>query len=297
MSKIDEQTRIHIENSLRRKNGLSKVKIAEKYGVSYNTVSRVEESIGLRGERKHSRKIAKDETNTQENQSIENEPTVIDASLSRIDLEVGLIADRHNMPVNKYVFSRAMDSKSMFDYGFMDSVVSKFLLENMYDDSGKVNKNLILYTTGLTSATSSVIKMCSQMGINLTIKHFNTDTRDYESQIVFRDYGKDPITATFPCANDKIYFYDGIDTDYINKAYRGDDVLFVVKDINKDDSIVSIHVFKNMDKAKEIFLTLAGESLGINNKKCLTLEYGNIGRKGSYGRKSLCLRCCNFAEY
>ncbi len=302
MVKLDDETRSNIEKALRRKNGMPKTKIAKKYGVSISTVSRISDSLGLtkkKTAKKEDEKTANPERYRGGGNSMEC-PIVISVGNKRKDFEVGLIADRHDMPVDVYIFPKPMNPGNMFDYEFMDSTVQNFITNNLYEN-GQPTKNMVLYTTGLTAATSSVIKICSKLQINLVIKHFNISTRDYESQVVFKDFGKDAVSSIFPCANDKIYFHD-LDLNYINNIYGTKISLYIIKDINRNAekySKVSIHIFKDKDAAKEEYKKLVVESCidKVPEKKCIVLEYGDISKRCVYRKTNNLARCYNFDNY
>lgn len=113
-------------------------------------------------------------------------------------VRVGLIKDRHTMPVKEYIFDRV---PNVFDYEYMTNIVNSFLrnrmdievtdgialnqcnLENVPIIKGK--KKLVVYVTGLTSATAEVIKWCAKHGVSLTLMHFDYSTGGYRSQVIF----------------------------------------------------------------------------------------------------------------
>lgn len=113
-------------------------------------------------------------------------------------VRVGLIKDRHSMPVQEYIFDRVIN---VFDYEYMTNVVNSFLrtrmdieitegialnqcdLETVPIIKGK--KKLVVYVTGLTSATAEVIKWCAKHGVSLTLMHFDYSTGGYRSQVIF----------------------------------------------------------------------------------------------------------------
>ena len=111
-------------------------------------------------------------------------------------LEYGLIANRHNMPVQDFIF-----------YEIKDPTEIKAIEEKAYERvkdilskageirSVKVNKDgyvrLDLYVTGLSVALIALIKACGKVhkenavNIKLVLKHHNYKTKNYHNQIIF----------------------------------------------------------------------------------------------------------------
>lgn len=113
-------------------------------------------------------------------------------------VRVGLIKDRHSMPVQEYIFDKVIN---VFDYEYMTNVVNSFLRTRMDIEITegialnqcdlktvpiiKGKKKLVVYVTGLTSATAEVIKWCAKHGVSLTLMHFDYSTGGYRSQVIF----------------------------------------------------------------------------------------------------------------
>ena len=112
---------------------------------------------------------------------------------------VGLIKDRHEMPVDKYIFES--DIQNVHDYEKISAKILEFLEDevsigvytgqalNSYDYTDIQclggNKNLEVYVTGLTPVTAELIKLCALNGISLTLFNFNSATGKYERQPIF----------------------------------------------------------------------------------------------------------------
>lgn len=87
----------------------------------------------------------------------------------------GLISGRHAMPVEEYVFDEIEDMFRFFDL----EVKALFSIE-------KTSDLLVLYVTGLTVATISVINVAKKLGYkDVVLKHYNRDNGLYESQWVY----------------------------------------------------------------------------------------------------------------
>ena len=88
--------------------------------------------------------------------------------MENLNLVVGAVKGRHEMPCNDYIF---------------DSEVNPLDLKSIYNRvEEKLNgaKSVILYVTGLT-----VIKYCFNNEIELVLMHFDRDSNSYYPQILF----------------------------------------------------------------------------------------------------------------
>ena len=87
----------------------------------------------------------------------------------------GLNSGRHAMPVEEYVFDEIEDMFRFFD-----------LEVKALSSIEKTSDLLVLYVTGLTVATISVINVAKKLGYkDVVLKHYNRDNGLYESQWVY----------------------------------------------------------------------------------------------------------------
>lgn len=87
----------------------------------------------------------------------------------------GLISGRHAMPVDEYVFEEIENMFSFFD-----------LEVKALSSIEKTSDLLVLYVTGLTVATVSVLNVAKKLGYkDVVLKHYNRDNGLYESQWVY----------------------------------------------------------------------------------------------------------------
>lgn len=87
----------------------------------------------------------------------------------------GLISGRHAMPVEEYVFDEIEDMFRFFD-----------LEVKALSSIEKTSDLLVLYVTGLTVATVSVLNVAKKLGYKeVVLKHYNRDNGLYESQWVY----------------------------------------------------------------------------------------------------------------
>ena len=87
----------------------------------------------------------------------------------------GLISGRHAMPVEEYIFTEIEDMFKFFN-----------LEVQAISSIKKTSDLLVLYVTGLTVATISVINVAKKLGYkDVVLKHYNRDNGLYESQWVY----------------------------------------------------------------------------------------------------------------
>ena len=107
-------------------------------------------------------------------------------------MTVGLIAGRHPLPVNEYIFSSSIEDVFNFDY--LEQVINEFLsqkvagIEECITEDGNTFESgydsLTVYITGLTCVTAALIKCCSEKNIPLTLMHFNNVSGEYIPQVI-----------------------------------------------------------------------------------------------------------------
>ena len=261
-SKITQELKDNIINCYLENSKLSQRKIAEKCGTSQTTVC-----ITLR-----EYKAFKEGSNSEsDNDTKTNEPTVskettiptitADSVYSKTQLlkfvesrcntvykmsnklKVGMIKDRHDIPINKFIFNEAFDQDLMFDYGKQEKIVEEFIKNNIRFVNGIPEKPLAVYATGLQCALVSIIKVCYKMHINLDVLHYKTNTLagyNYETQKVITEYvslsdGDDEriesqlgvlkFTKVLYSEN-RLYFYNCKESDFID--YKDGDEVFLI---------------------------------------------------------------------
>lgn len=94
----------------------------------------------------------------------------------KVDADVyGLVSGRHAMPVSEYVFDEIEDMFKFFN-----------LEVQALSSIKKTSDLLVLYVTGLTVATVSVLNVAKKLGYKeVVLKHYNRDNGLYESQWVY----------------------------------------------------------------------------------------------------------------
>lgn len=112
-------------------------------------------------------------------------------------LNVGLIRGRHPLPVDEYIFDSV---ENVHDYDTIRNHILDFLDKRVgigqtsgqganQNDSTDVqifrgNRKLNVYVTGLTSVTAALVSACIRNGVELTLLHFDTESKAYKEQHV-----------------------------------------------------------------------------------------------------------------
>ena len=123
----------------------------------------------------------------------------------------GLCRNRHDMPVNKYIFD-TLSEKEMEDPKYIESRALGFINAYVRPKPTMPAKTLVLYCTGLALALSTVVKICIQNKVNLLTMHWNPHTNSYTPQNTVDIFGKVPTI-------DEISPLKGLESKYRNGVY------------------------------------------------------------------------------
>lgn len=97
-------------------------------------------------------------------------------------LEIGAVRGRHEMPVDKFVFDEAITN---FDIKAIEGHVNTVMNKEVFRHDGETFDEVILYATGLTVVTTSVVKWCFDNDVALYLMHYDNEKRDYVEQFVY----------------------------------------------------------------------------------------------------------------
>lgn len=170
------------------KEGYTYEQIAELTDLSTSTVSRikVKHVTSIKSHNTQTKKEAVIEQSEKEAEPVQckkvNEDIV---QITNDSIRVGLVADRHVMPVNDFIFKEALSKELMFDYDKIEEICRDYIKDMIDFDNGKALQSLIVYVTGIQCASSSLIKVANEMKVNLTFRHYDTDTKTYHTQIIW----------------------------------------------------------------------------------------------------------------
>lgn len=114
-------------------------------------------------------------------------------------VKMGMVSDRHNMPTDSYIFE-TMDDDLMFDYE-QQYKIAQFKIKSAieFDSNGKAKNGLAVYVTGLTCALATIIRVCMDLKVNLTLLHYNNKSKIYCEQPIITQYLKD-TSAQLPAS-------------------------------------------------------------------------------------------------
>lgn len=171
-----------------KKEGKNQKEIASLLGISYATVGRYCKKIRAASE--ETKVVVKEKQKTTD---INSDFSVAGLTFDQTRIvKAGLINNRHVIPVDEFIFDSITDDK-IFDFDWMDQVVKKFILDRIdfvNDEQGRIvgSKKLYLYVTGLSSALASVVKICSELSVNLTLLHYDFESNTYKHQKIFERF-------------------------------------------------------------------------------------------------------------
>lgn len=99
------------------------------------------------------------------------------------NIKVGLVAGRHTMPVDRYIFD---EIKDVLDFHFLNTGVEKFI-NSLPVVNGKLDCNLNIYVTGLTSVTIALLSNLKDLNFDkgqIKFYHFDREINTYKPQII-----------------------------------------------------------------------------------------------------------------
>ena len=264
------------------KDGYTSKQIAELTNLSLATISRIR--TNNRSECRLSR------ANTEQIVTTEDHETHSDIVPIGTSIRVGLVADRHNMPVNDFIFKTSLSKSIMFDYNRIEDICREYIDEMVDFVNGKAQQKLIVYVTGIQCVLSSLIKVTNEKKVNLTLRHYDSDSNTYHTHVIWDQFGgstpaeidellvNSKSSYTYKCDikeliknktcikvvevhynNDTVVYQDA----YLVKST--DDMFMLVSDMmKKSDKDISIYA-KGYDLIKGRFV-LNGIDLKLKNK-------------------------------
>lgn len=113
----------------------------------------------------------------------------------QINVFLGTVKGRHLMPVNQFFFQEdikdfSAQSIQQHTTNFWVEFLNKFQKQMPEELTSFCADELYqfrihLYVTGLTIVTTSIIKMCIENEIGLTLYHYDPTTQNYQEQVMF----------------------------------------------------------------------------------------------------------------
>ena len=260
--------------------------LAELYEISYSSVSRIISSY---------RSLVEDK---KENVVILNPDTFDPKKIVVVDdttsVKLGLVADRHDMgAINDFVFE-SLDETLMFDYARQYVIAEEAIKKHI--DGG--NKSLVVYATGLQSALTTVIKVCNDLNVPLTIMHYNTKEHTYIPQIVSESPNKLIIPSEFDgilSRGVEVNIYNCTLEDIVKKKYDIPEVTECWYDLplgkpNRTQTKIKTTIFLDSDIAWQYFKLRCEEMV---EQKSIFLNYAMISSGGKYVKDMSIARAMN----
>lgn len=253
--------------------------VADAAGVSYSTVNRIRTKyIDEINKRKSSRsktvEIAPDkvvETTAINTNNDDLKPVSVNSTV-----RVGLVAERHQMPVDDFIFKNKISNNLMFDYPKLERICREFIEDSIkFDENGVAQQTLVVYVTGIQCALSSLIKVTNEMKVNLILRHYNSDTNTYFRNVIWNQFGPielpEEIEELFANSSNSYVYNCTVDELYNNKslvriskvyykdsAYKNIDHIDIIltKDVDDAFYIMKKHINQaNKEKQKVIIFT------------------------------------------
>lgn len=124
----------------------------------------------------------------------------------------------------------------LYDYNKQIEIVKDFIKSHIiWDENGIPRNDLVVYVTGLTCCLASVIKVSQEMGVNLTLMHYNTRLDIYVSQVIWdsfsvnRGHKNDMFKNWLRQQFTKVYRYNFSSDDFDTER-----TAFIVRKMNMD---------------------------------------------------------------
>lgn len=115
------------------------------------------------------------------------------------EVKVGLINNRHGMPVSEYIFDKAIEN--VHNYKEISEHIGEFLVARVgitrktgtcinQDDYTDIlhfcgEKDLVVYVTGLTPVVAELVSACLFNGVHLTLMNYDKESGSYIPQKIY----------------------------------------------------------------------------------------------------------------
>lgn len=224
----------------------------------------------------------------------ETEKVKLDLKFNRYSASIptfscGLSYSSKQMPVKDYIFKDNI--KNIFDFATLEQTIISFLNEHKVLVNGVVKQNLEVYNYGLPMCLTSLIKVCNENRINLTIYHYNQETYKYIPEIVFNQFGQssNKFSGMFhqDQVNHDIYIQDKDDMDFDGRFY-------IVR--YKKNTTIDGYIFKDLGDLFNHLKSINDETMKVSNKDfnvSIFVEEGHI-ENSKYVKDQVLYRIMNY---
>ena len=218
-------------------------------------------------------------------EEFENPPLLFKPFVIGKKKEFGLVEDRHIMPTMNHIFQSPISSSLMFNFEIQEEMVRDFIQENIkFNSEGVAEEDLVVYVTGLQSVLASVIKICFEKKVNLTLNHYNRDTKKYAPQIVWDCFGDRREKEISTDLDKLVYEFNSV------QLYKFDNIIedqvywLIKKKAEQDSEVIITNKFENVwdlypDMVQKIMNTSKPQSIFVDQVTLIdgkAVAYKNI---------------------
>lgn len=211
-------------------NGMAAIDVAKKYGVSLSRIYQIKGELGLTHKQNKApvkKKVIEKPKKNSISTVIETDQSLI-LSMKKENVNIlpvampkmlrcGLVADRHDMPIKKYIYENNTATNLMFDFNALYKIAIDFIKANIkFDTDGKPDRGMILYATGLQTPMVAALKAITDLGVSCQVAHYEASLKKYMLQLFSgspEEYSS--IYTLFDKITD-VYSYDSHIEDYKN---------------------------------------------------------------------------------
>lgn len=270
-TRLSEESKIEIYNLI--KNGeFTRKEICEMYDIVSSTITNIMKKYSYID----NDTINKEEVNIVSEEVVEDEPKNNVTKYVGSVFKCGLIKDRHDMPVTKFIYSN-INGDLMFDYNELENIAYDFIKSNCCDSEGNPVRNCVIYTSGLQCTLVSAIKACNILKVNLSIMHYDAVDSDFKEQKVFGDFN---LSYSYLDEIDNIY-----NDMYMHNCTKEDllntETFYVVTVVNSDINLKYTNLFLDIDLAWNKF-KYEVDNKQDNNTVIYFEKYGVTKNKNNY---------------
>lgn len=114
---------------------------------------------------------------------------------SQVEFKLGTVKGRHEMPVQNFIYEEDVKDFAIPEIEkhvdiYIENLIETFAINHFPELSRREFRKhclltINLYLTGLTSITTSVIKICKENRVGLNLYHYDPTTQNYQEQIMF----------------------------------------------------------------------------------------------------------------
>ena len=198
--RVSDDIKLQVAEDL--ESGMLGKEAAQKYGISQSTVSKISKELDV-----NRPKIVRPmRINSKINNSGKEEASTIVPLTNADTVEIfkgahvicGLIAERHDIPCEEFIFSEAIPSNMMHNYDYQYKQCMEFIKNHITfskstyklnsEETILASADIICYMTGCQSVLGALVKACFESRVNLTLMHYDTDIREYHPQVIFSHF-------------------------------------------------------------------------------------------------------------